>query len=984
MDKDISFSGMATVPSDYNCPDGQLHISHNAILDDGALRPVLPPKKVFELRDGETLIYIHSTNVCDNYIITKEQDGKRGLYWFTKTDILTTTPSNAQLLLAADEVLSIQAVGNTLVLALPDSLCYILWRDGAYIPLGERPPFVEIEFCTHHAGSTGSDVDQSVELEIRAYYSPFRTPGPDDVVDGGRGRRIDREYLAELTNYAYGVLNPSLNRNAKAGYFNFPFFVRYAFRLYDGSYIYHSAPILMWHNILPPVIRYDDSYEYEDYTNDEKVQDVNGKTIKCVLRYNQYEGYRLYYRIISDECLELLQLWSDIVVGIDVFASAPIYTYDAGADAKFPFTISCESYFAGHLWGPQYIGQADLPCNNIDDTTVGNEAYVVGGTVYRRFGRPISIRESNKYWPSEEAGEPSWLKQLFIVNIPPAEDFFSKIKDVSSFYKIASFAIDEIVHSDTFAPLELENKDLTAIETRPTLPDDYQSQHHIAAKHLYAFNSRLNMCGIKIAPPTPFSLRSMAQAVFHENEKGEPLLEDADGNLDTSLIVSTYSLFKVTKIVVWSKLEGSKCVSVREIDGDNETYYHLHEYFPRWLYYPDSTAYKMCIFAYREENGSQVNRVYSIPLKPHAFLNGAYFLHEGYELKWAPKELSDEEAKKAANPDEPFYVTLPSKVYTSYTNNPFVFPPTGVNTIGSTDVLALTSAAKALSQGQFGQFPLYAFTNEGIWALETKSDGGYIAKQPISRDVCINTNSITQIDAAVLFASTRGIMMVSGSEVQCLSDIINNKTKTDFSTFKGMGKVIKMADVATYSIIELFADFLRNCRMLYDYVNQRVIVYAVSDDGLPWSYAYVLSLRSNTWATITSDITYAVNAYPDALAVNADGAVLNFSAHDTANFPKALLITRPISLDGPDVLKTVNTIIARGVFDRKHIKLVLYGSRDLAHWHLITSSVDATLRGFSGTPYKHFRLVLLADLAEGESVSGASFAFNARYVNQLR
>lgn len=978
---------MASAPSDYNCPDGQLHISHNAILDDGAMRPILPPKKVFQLGSGETLIYVHSTNVCDNYIITKEQDGKRGLYWFTKTDTLTTTPSDAPLLAEVDGVLSIQAVGNTLVLALPDSLYYILWRDGAYIPLGERPPFVEIEFCTNRILGVGAeDYDQKVELEMRPLYTPFRVLDNEDV-DNGRIRRIDREYLSELTTYALGVLNPSLNRAAKAGYFTFPFFVRYAFRLYDGSYIYHSAPSLMFHNILPPVVGYDDPYNYEDYTDPGKRQEVNGKTVKCSLKHNSgFDRYRLYYRIVSVGEIELLKSWSDIVVGIDVFVSAPIYTYDADADAQYPFTVSCGEYFGTHLWGAQHRGQEDLPLDNIDDTSNGATALVL--SVHKDIlSRPRSLREcSSKYATSvipDGSNDSIFLDERFIVNIPPAEDFFSKIKDVCNFYKIASFAIDDIARSDTFAPLELENKDLTALETRPTLPDDYQSQHHIAAKHLYAFNSRLNMCGMTIAPPTPFSLRSMAQAVFHENENGEPLLEYQNGDLqldeNKAPIVDTdkYQLFKVEKIVVWSKIEGSKCVSVREIDGDQNTYYRLHEYFPRWLYYPDATAYKMYIQAYSEEYG---RRAYIVPLKPHAFLNGAYFLHEGYEVKWAPKCLGNTDTPDI---NEPYYVRLPSKVYTSYANNPFVFPATGVNTIGSTDVLALSSAAKALSQGQFGQFPLYAFTNEGIWALETKSDGGYIAKQPISRNVCINTNSITQIDAAVLFASTRGIMMLSGSEVQCLSDIINNKTKTDFSTFKGMDKVLKMAGISTYSIVQLFADFLRDCRMLYDYTNQRVIVYAASD-GRPWSYAYMLSLRSNTWATIPSDITYAVNAYPEALAVNDHGAVLNFSAQDTANYPSALLISRPINLDSPDVLKTVNTVITRGAFDRKHIKVVLYGSRDLVHWHLITSSVDATLRGFSGTPYKHFRIVLLADLAEGESVSGASFAFNARYVNQLR
>ena len=87
--------------------------------------------------------------------------------------------------------------------------------------------------------------------------------------------------------------------------------------------------------------------------------------------------------------------------------------------------------------------------------------------------------------------------------------------------------------------------------------------------------------------------------------------------------------------------------------------------------------------------------------------------------------------------------------------------------------MGISTAAKALSQGQFGQFPLYAFTDEGVWALEVNSSGGYSAKQPITRDVCISSDSITQIDTAVLFATDRGIMEISGSQTQCLTDIIN-------------------------------------------------------------------------------------------------------------------------------------------------------------------------------------------------------------------
>lgn len=51
-----------------------------------------------------------------------------------------------------------------------------------------------------------------------------------------------------------------------------------------------------------------------------------------------------------------------------------------------------------------------------------------------------------------------------------------------------------------------------------------------------------------------------------------------------------------------------------------------------------------------------------------------------------------------------------NKLYSSAVNNPFFIPASSAVTIGNSQILGLSSAAKALSQGQFGQFPLYAFT----------------------------------------------------------------------------------------------------------------------------------------------------------------------------------------------------------------------------------------------------------------------------------
>lgn len=160
---------------------------------------------------------------------------------------------------------------------------------------------------------------------------------------------------------------------------------------------------------------------------------------------------------------------------------------------------------------------------------------------------------------------------------------------------------------------------------------------------------------------------------------------------------------------------------------------------------------------------------YEVTLEQHKFLNGSFYF-AGWEN---PKEGSS--SYPTTSPLAERIIDLPNKIYTSEVNNPFHFPVLGINTVGTGTILGICAAVKALSEGQFGQFPLYAFTTEGVWALEVSVTGTYSAKQPITRDVVINPDSITQIDTAVLFATDRGIMHISGSSTQCISDILNTE-----------------------------------------------------------------------------------------------------------------------------------------------------------------------------------------------------------------
>lgn len=407
---------------------------------------------------------------------------------------------------------------------------------------------------------------------------------------------------------------------------------------------------------------------------------------------------------------------------------------------------------------------------------------------------------------------------------------------------------------------------------------------------------------------------------------------------------------------------------------------------PRYFFYPDANAFRAEILCeYVDATGKEVQTTHVLPLRAHAYLNGAYYfetLAPGYV---PPKDSSTLSAISGE-------AEISSSIYVSQANNPFFFAPTDICTVGNSRILALSAAVTAMSQGQFGQYPLYAFSSDGIYALQPNDRGTYSTVSPVSRDVCSNPQGITQTDTEVLYPSARGLMVLSGSVSKCVSDAIDNKSPFNIplNSLSGLDKLcaaLSLSDNDCITIIP-FRDFLSSARMVYDHAHQRIFV-ANADKN----YAYVFSLSDSRWGMAESILDYAVLSYPYSLAVSRSFglddstrcAVLDYSLYDNADSEaRCMFVSRPLKLDAPDVLKSVSEAIIRGHFNKNHIAVALYGSRDLIVWQLIWSSANNRLRGFSGTPYKYFRLAASAFLYADESISGVSLNFSARYNNRLR
>lgn len=895
MIKEIKYGGFSASPSDYESPDGELAALIGFVPDEGHLKPIVPAKTLFtnELLNGRVVKLLHKTSSGTHYIL---YDATNNTFsWIDSSgngDNLYTFSQNTS-------VYDVNAIGNTLVVLTSSGMHYFLWQANLYKHLGTHLPELNIEFGVEKERVY---IENKIDMPAKIHVT-------DSVIDSSADNSVDKDTTVQLvTNAVLGAINKLLQeQGTEKGYFSHPFFVRWAYRLYDGSLSMHSSPILM------PAI-------FEGTVKTRNLTDVyNGKMIGSThIRLlnsgntdtgviDQYAGcegsiYKLVYKATSNN--SAIKDWFDIIRSIDVFVSSPIYKYkQSGKVERIEHKVL-------NLNTGEYL--ADLTAN-VDDSNA------------------------------------RYMEEIYYV-LPTYDDVevTESIENKAQFYKIGSIDINNLAINQT--EIKLREK-LDSLVNHELMSDDYDSHDTLFPACSFSYNSRLNLANLskKLYEGYPLSLYSGS---FEYNDK--------------------------------------IAIAVKYINNDKTLIYRSEKTgvsFPdKWFFYSPH-ACKTTLSIVVQKNGIVYHKS-DIMLKPHQMMNGSFVIVTIDELISDGSTYSANVANlPSATPldSEDWLVSLPNKIYTSEVDNPFFFPVLSINTVGTGSILGISTAAKALSQGQFGQFPLYAFTSDGVWALEVSSNGGYSAKQPITRDVCINQKSITQLDNAVLFATNRGIILLSGSNSQCISDILDCEQVFNINSLPHINDLATLGGFSKddFKYID-FRAFLLDCRMIYAYTQQRVIIYNPS-----YSYAYVYSIKTKMWGMMLSSVADNVASYPNAFAMLNNGSLVDFcenapDAEENLQGIKGMIITRPIKLDAPDLLKTIDCIIQRGDFRKGSIKSAIYGSRDLDTWSLIWTSEDHYLRGFRGTPYKYFRLVLLCDMKPHETLFGSTFQYTPKLTNQPR
>lgn len=364
----------------------------------------------------------------------------------------------------------------------------------------------------------------------------------------------------------------------------------------------------------------------------------------------------------------------------------------------------------------------------------------------------------------------------------------------------------------------------------------------------------------------------------------------------------------------------------------------------------------------------------SLKMSKSDFLNGSCFFDKYND----PPSMGDALTEDIGDCD---YYEEKNKVYTSNVNNPFIFNAVNINTIGHGELYALSSTTQPLSQGQFGLYPLYAFASDGVWALETNSEGGYSAKSILSRDVIIHdadglATPPLQLENSIIYACDRGIVLLNGSTNQSISEVIDERFPADFVKFQSFERLTAGLNKETLNLIS-FKQFINGAKYAYDYGNERVWVFNTNH-----SYAYVFSLKSKLWGIADCNLNAYFSAFPDSFATTRDAKIVDLTNSDVTT-AAGFFMTRPFALQMNDIHKTIYSVYQRGLFHNT-VNTVLYGSNDLVNWYVVGSSVDHRILNIAGTPYKYFRVASRFNLSGNENILGASIEVNPKMTNKLR
>ena len=517
------------------------------------------------------------------------------------------------------------------------------------------------------------------------------------------------------------------------------------------------------------------------------------------------------------------------------------------------------------------------------------------------------------------------------------------------FYKITSIENwDELKDGQWY---DIENKVRTdlLVHEEPLSPDN-TTLLSTGAQISYVHNQRLHLANLNKKLFTGFTL-----SLFDTGEKG------------TESVLAYISTYLKTErgesMVVWY--------------GELENFSNQLSPF---LSYPDSNAYKMEIVV----KSPTARYKGSFLLTPSEYENRSDYLDVSLSSITLPNDSVDASTPlQVPKPVNDVY-TQENILRVSKADNPFVFPAEQTYSVSNGAITGIASITTALSEGQFGEFPLYLFTEEGIWALQNGTESVcYSAQHQLSREPIAKGYPIIPLEDTIAFATPKGLSILQGATVQQILSF----DEMPYENNKYVLNQISASNVlkAAYDLTPL-SEFIPQSMVAYNPIEKELIF-----GHSKFPYTIVLHLPTLYMYRTTQVYTSFLYDSTHLLGQDIQNGIYNLQKenHDTPT--QVALLTRPISLQSGSYQRW-KELTLRVAAQGQILYLSLWGGNEAENLFnlvgLLSSAGNVpgrlTLQAI-GPAYKFYRIVFSGEASTDLHLWAADVLVEfINYNNQLR
>jgi len=590
----------------------------------------------------------------------------------------------------------------------------------------------------------------------------------------------------------------------------------------------------------------------------------------------------------------------------------------------------------------------------------------------------------------------------------PVNPDLKTIVDSQGWYKVGEMPLSDLLWDDRTLGIETNGYYLD-FSARETMPIDNFTHHKLSSEVAATYNDRLILGGVTTIMGDA-NLNTYIFGLFDISP-----LANLAGFART--ITPNYQAYALTEISSSngtaynvSLISGTLCTS----GGKNFVVFERGV-----IGYPDSRAKNIRILANLMGNYWQMA---SFALTPSKHDNFAYYIdpvfdsttpnsvHANYGLVTVEVNFLTGTLIQTLEP----YTNSPSisdqnRVQVSELRNPFVFPAKNSYQVGTGTIMGFGTNTEAISQGQFGQYPLIVFTSKGVWAMEQgQGDVLFAAISPVNGDVVTDGSEIINAGTGVMYMTDRGAYIIYGKEVHEITQPVEGEINTDFLQNDHLGYFLQSAilggliseytkrgAVSTQRALE----YMESARIGFDKTNNELIFCNTETDlrgDRLYDYSYVYNLETQSWHKIYDVYNRFINAYPHLYGVKytqgTNNGIYNLSVDSSTHGNKVLIITQPQSLQMNEIYKKIARCVLRcrlSIPVGTYAGIYIFASDDLRTWQFITGAqrtgeIQNMLMTRSHTMAKYYIFVISGYVGVNSTISGIDVSVVPRLHRKLR